>query len=659
MKARKGIIKRLSAGFMAAVLALAFAPTVAFAAGDTIDLNQKGSITLYKYEGDPTAGLNGYEAGTMSQADLAAKIAGIANKVPMENVKFKYLKVGTVLQYDKDVVSGGVTNKVTKIGYSVDSDTATFLGFIASDVDYTAGGTNYYTASTLQGRLSAKTQSEYETFMTTKGAPESDATDAAGKVEMSNLDVGLYLVVESVYPAGVTATTVPFFVSIPTSDPTTVTPQGVVTDTEWIYDVIAYPKNSSKPVVITKNLVNPDGDESQQDDGQVGDYKKYSVRADVPGSIGNMSVYTITDKLSKGLSYDTVPYSGSVQSEYAVYGIKADGSRTQLASPANFAFTHTPAAGANLEQLTWTFVPASLADPVTKDIIYTGIEIVYTVRINSDAVVAPQGNANDVSLEYSKSTDPGEGTETKHPVELPEVFTYAIDLLKYGNSNESNPLANVTFELRDANDAAVKVSQAADGTYYLDANGAGNVVTTDATGHLYIKGVDGSKAGTTYKLVETATNAGYNLLAEPILVTITSNANTYTADPTGTYIPVTAGTTYYRDEAATQPFVLPQGVAAGDYVNFGTNRVYTKGAGGVAQLVADLYKVEPLQWSANYNMTGGAVMLKVNNTTGFQLPATGGEGALIFLAIGGLIAIVAGSLLFVTRRRRKNNGLDF
>ena len=107
MKARKGIIKRLSAGFMAAVLALACAPTVAFAAGDTIDSNQKGSITLYKYEGDPTAGLSGYEAGTMSQADLAAKIAGIANKVPMENVKFKYLKVGTVLQYDKDVVSGG------------------------------------------------------------------------------------------------------------------------------------------------------------------------------------------------------------------------------------------------------------------------------------------------------------------------------------------------------------------------------------------------------------------------------------------------------------------------------------------------------------------------------------------------------------------------
>ena len=36
-------------------------------------------------------------------------------------------------------------------------------------------------------------------------------------------------------------------------------------------------------------------------------------------------------------------------------------------------------------------------------------------------------------------------------------------------------------------------------------------------------------------------------------------------------------------------------------------------------------------------MTDGNVKLKVNNTKGFLLPATGGAGAILFLVIGGLM----------------------
>ena len=65
---------------------------------------------------------------------------------------------------------------------------------------------------------------------------------------------------------------------------------------------------------------------------------------------------------------------------------------------------------------------------------------------------------NDVSLEYSGKTnvssgDPTDTTETKKPTDLPAVYTYAIDLMKYGDSDTSNPLKDVTFELYRAGEA--------------------------------------------------------------------------------------------------------------------------------------------------------------------------------------------------------------
>ena len=47
--------------------------------------------------------------------------------------------------------------------------------------------------------------------------------------------------------------------------------------------------------------------------------------------------------------------------------------------------------------------------------------------------------------------------------------------------------------------------------------------------------------------------------------------------------------------------------------------------------------VSPLKVKANYTMTDGNVKLKVNNTKGFLLPATGGAGAILFFVIGGLM----------------------
>lgn len=672
MKARGGTLKRFSAALLALLLAMAMAPTTAFAASDTIDTSATGSLKLVKYD-DPDGALTGtFDDTYMSQAERDAAIASLVttnNLEPVEGATFRIFNVGTVAQYEKSIVAGSSTTLVTKIGYTVDSAVATWLGLVASDVDATVGGTDYYTPSTLQTKLASKTQAQVEAFMAANTTTADAATtNASGEATFSGLAVGLYLVAEYDYASTTTKTTVPFFVSVPTADPTAKDADGNVTDTEWIYDVTAYPKNQIEDVVTEKDIINEDGNASDEEDYQIGDYITYSARSTVPGAIGKLQTYRVTDTLSKGLTWDSAAYGASgTTSSYTVYGVAEDGTRTALSSPTNFSFTATPNAD-ETTSLVWTFVPASLAD-ANEVRLYAGIEIEYKVRLNSKAVVGSAGNLNDVKLEYSKTTNPesGDPLETKRPTTLPTVHTYAVDLLKYGDSDTSNPLAGVQFKL--SSDAAgtnvIKVSEATagtDGAYYLDPDGTGamEIMTTDANGKLYVAGLEGSKAGTTYYLTEVATNQGYNLLASPIVIKITSNEGTYVADTatpvTGMFVQIASGTTYYADAACTEEFVLPNGVAADGYVDFGTSTVYTKDAAGTVTQVSPMYKAEEYQASVDtYNMEDGKVKLQVNNTKGFQLPTTGGEGTIMFLIVGGLIVAVAITALLVTRRRKNDS----
>ena len=205
-------------------------------------------------------------------------------------------------------------------------------------------------------------------------------------------------------------------------------------------------------------------------------------------NIGKLNKYEITDTLSAGLTFDT-----SVTPK--VYGLKADGSRETLTDRTEYTF------GRSGQKLTFTFTPTALADATTLLAKYVRVEIEYNAVINENAVTGGTGNMNDVSLEYSGKTnvssgDPTDTTETKKPTDLPAVYTYAIDLMKYGDSDTSNPLKDVTFELYRAGeaegiDSAVKlnITKGTDGNYYLNTAGS-DVLTTGADGRLYVKGLE-------------------------------------------------------------------------------------------------------------------------------------------------------------------------
>ncbi len=123
----------------------------------------------------------------------------------------------------------------------------------------------------------------------TLGAGSSQTTDAAGKVDFTNLPLGLYLVEETNAPAGVTPSA-PFLVTLPLTDPDNLN--------AWMYDVYVYPKNAITG--ITKTV----------DDGnavKIGDPVVWTINGDIPASTGpgdTVTGYEIKDALDTKLTYD-------------------------------------------------------------------------------------------------------------------------------------------------------------------------------------------------------------------------------------------------------------------------------------------------------------------------------------------------------------------
>lgn len=614
-----------------------------------------GSLTIYKYVGDELDGLGDYP----TQAELEEAIASAEGLEPKEDVVFSYLKVGEVAQgTDED---GNVT-----IGYSITN--AELAGLLTGlDVAFSEGEepsvTNYYTPKSLDTALSALTQTRMEKFMSDNRATEMTPTNEEGETTADNLPLGLYLIVETDYPATITRTTNPFFVSIPMTDSkTTGEEPDQVTSYEWIYDVKAYPKNSEGTIKIEKSVVE-DGNQSWNIDGEIGQDKEFVIRADVPSAIGNMETYTITDTLSEGLTFNNTPDKTPV-----VRGLKADGTADTLLAETDYTFEPSG------QVLTFKFTPSQLAEEQSGQLVgkYIQIEITYTAYLNEKAVVGGTGNVNDVELEYSTSTGSGSGTTTATPTDDPAIYTYAIDLLKYGDGDEENKLEGVQFELHDSSydpsnpsGSKIQVAQSTDQSYYYvigNNTGTDTPITTNSDGKIDLRGLE---AGT-YYLVETKTVGDYNLLSEAIEIVITSNeGRNYSNDVDGVFAKLLEGVTdYYTDSSLETKYTLPEGAQAGDYVNFGNNSVWYNNGGTPTQV--QMEKPGQLTWHVTVGgnevisdgtaIGDGKIEVNVNNSTGFQLPATGGSGTILFTVIGGILIIGAVALLY--KVSRKKNGTD-
>lgn len=541
----KKVVRSMGATLAAAAMTIGLMGmnvSEAEAAGVTVDNGIKGSLTIHKYVGDAINGLDEY--ASQKELDMAVKNAGESLQ-PLEGVTFKYVKVGDMGQYTK--------GESVYTGYTMDEKTKEFLEIADKDANATVDGTKYYNIDTLESALRDKSQTDIETQYI--AYRENDmTTDADGIAKAEELPTGLYLVYEYSYPSNVNVTTAPFFVSIPMTD----------NGEEWIYDVNVYPKNQTENISVRKSIVSEHG-ETKKVDAEIGREVMFKVEADVPENIGKMNTFTVKDILGEGLDFVR---------EDKVYGIGSDGAREELTAPANYGL------GREGKKITYTFNPKSLADSVKKAK-YKTVEITYAVKMNGQAVTGT-GNVNKAALTYSQKTnveeDGADGTYTTDPVKA-RVYTYAVDVLKYGNGDVSNTLKNVTFRLLDSDKNEIKVTKGDNG-YYLDPEGNAEL-TSDADGKIYVKGI---KTGT-YYLRETKTNKGYNLLKDDIEIKITPEKEAYT------------------DETS-----------------------------------------DDIKVKCNYTMNNGVAALKINNTKGFLLPATGGKGATAVFALGGML-VLAGVLM--------------
>lgn len=237
-------LKRFFTGVLSAVMALSVCALPAAAADattgaatttytSTIDTSKKGSITIHKYLVKGDLSKEDSNHGEEISADKLPKDGKDALEAA-EGVGFTLYKVMNADELVK-YYDGVYTNEVTVDNY-LKSDTKEI------DLDTVKKDAN-----------------DQPIIINNPTDNNQRLTDKNGEVKFDELDIGLYVVVETKKPAAVTEAVEPFLVSVPM---TKVGEDGKTNPTEWLYDIHVYPKNSTKVGEVTLKKMGAVGDKS-------------------------------------------------------------------------------------------------------------------------------------------------------------------------------------------------------------------------------------------------------------------------------------------------------------------------------------------------------------------------------------------------------------
>ena len=276
-------------------------------------------------------------------------------------------------------------------------------------------------------------------------------------------------------------------------------------------DSVPVDKSTSKEYAVDKASVS------------VGDSIPFTITSKVPANIAEYDQYTfvITDTMSTGLDYndDIVVKVNNVEVQDVV---TVEGQKITVDLGAYILANKTTLGGAD-------------------------IVITYNATLTADAVTEDEIN-NTATIEYSNDPYTNKtGTTTPDIVEF-DLYDIAIDK----QNNDGNPLADAKFQLTNEH-REYAIATGTNGTYNITgwtatAESATTFVSS-ATGDVNI---DGLAAGT-YTLTETEAPDGYNLLDDPITITIANDGKVTTSitdgvvtaitvvNQTGTELPSTGG----------------------------------------------------------------------------------------------------------------------
>lgn len=606
-------IHRVFALLMAAIMALSLI-TTAFAE-PIIDTSKKTSLSIYKYDITKAGKDGAWDAESYVSTGLHDDaVIDKLSKYAIQGVEFTYLRVADITM-NSEAVEG---QRQVGVLYGFDGSERSnailsAIGLTGADTHKTEGGINYFTSDMLNNKLTAALVANATTVKNALESAVKDGgvamieTDATGHTSASEMEQGLYLVVETRVPENVTSTCNPFLISLPMT---------TVDGSEWNYDVTVYPKNQTgnptleKTVREAKNSTGKNnGSLTDITDGyahtataSVGDTVDYQIISTLPtitSKASALSEYTYVDTLSKGIRYN----KNDVVIEFSKDAGCTDKIATWAVNSGKFAVSYDDAANTMAIRMTDTgLAEINEAATVYTDSVKRGysdctMRITYAATLTADAKVGDTDNPNEVVLTWKR-------TNTTYFDTLKDcchVYTYGIDVLKRFSDNGGN-LRNVKFRLHNDTDDCYIIAEQKDGVYY--AKGFTNTkadATTfipNAQGHIVVKGLEDDA----YSLTEIATDKGYVLLREAVKIVITTKENS-ACEQCGVKLLTASATVNGKDAGMTD---------------------------------------------------GNAIVpLTVVNNPGFDLPKTGGYGTWMF-TIGGVALLGAAAFIVIRSRKHKN-----
>lgn len=592
--------------------------TTAFAATDpapTIDTNKKASLSIYKYD-ITTAGKDGaWDAESYVSTGLHDDaVIDKLSKYAIQGVEFTYLRVADITM-NNELVDG---RRQVGVLYGFDnsdrsSAVLSAIGLTATDAHKTEGGVNYFTSDMLNNKLAAALAANATTVKNAleaavrSGGVVMTETDVAGHTSASDIEQGLYLVVETCVPENVTSTCNPFFMSLPMT---------TIDGTAWNYDVTVYPKNQTgnptldKTVHEDKNstgkntgsLTDITGGYAHTASASIGDTVDYQIISTMPtitSKASDLSEYAYVDTMSKGIKYN--------KNDVAIEFFKDAGCTDKIATWAVNSGKFTVGYDDTANTMTIRMTDTGLSEINEETTVYTDsvkrgysdctMRITYAATLTADAQMGDTDNPNEVELTWRRTNN----TYFDTLRDCCHVYTYGIDVLKQFSDNGGN-LRNVKFKLHNDSDDCYITAEQKDGVYYAKGFAAKKADATtfvpNSSGHIVVKGLEDDA----YSLTETATDKGYVLLKDAVKIVI-KTAESGQCEKCGAKLLTASATVNGKDASMTD---------------------------------------------------GNAIVpLTVVNNPGFDLPKTGGYGTWMF-TIGGVVLL--GAAAFIVIRSRKHKG---
>ncbi len=606
-------IHRVFALLMAALMAIGLM-TTAFAES-TIDVSKKASLSIYKYDITKASEEGAWDTESYVSTGLHddAVVDKLA-KYAIQGVEFTYLRVADIAM-NSEVVEG---QRQVGVLYGFDSSersnaVLSAICLTGADTHKTEGGVNYFTSDALNNKLAAalaanatNVKNALETAVKNGGVTMTE-TDATGHTSASDMEQGLYLVVETRVPENVTSTCNPFFVSLPMT---------TIDGTAWNYDVTVYPKNQTgnptldKTVREAKNSTGKNnGSLTDIKDGyehtataSVGDVVDYQIISTLPtitSKASSLSEYTYADTLSKGIKYN--------KNDVVIEFFKDAGCADKITTWDENSGKFTVAYDAAANTMTIRMTEAGLAEineatTVYSDSVKRGfsdctMRISYAATLTADAKLGDTDNPNEVVLTWKRTNS----TYFDTLKDCCHVYTYGIDVLKQFSDGKGN-IQNVKFNLHNDTDNCYIIADLKDGIYYAKGvttkKSDATTFVPNGSGHIIVKGLEDDA----YFLTEIATDKGYVLLKESVKIVITTKENG-ACEKCGAKLLTTSATVNGKDVTMTD---------------------------------------------------GNAIVpLTVVNNPGFDLPKTGGYGTWMF-TIGGVALLGTAAFIVVKSRKHKS-----